>query len=144
MRSIDELMTALYASISGPAGAPRDWALNDSLYMPNAAVAVVRRRDGGPADVEMLTVADYRRTREPFLLQNGFFESETGRQVALHGPLAHVVSEYESRWRPDEAPFETGTNLLQLVETPGGWRVLAISWIAGVAATRIPAESLVR
>ena len=143
VRAIDDLMAALYSSISGPAGAPRDWALHDSLYMPNAAIAVVRP-DGtgaGAAAVEMLSPGEYRRTREPFLLRHGFFESERARQVTLHGPFAHVVSEYESRWRPDDEPFETGTNVLQLVETGSGWRVLAVAWIAGVAASHIPATA---
>ena len=144
VRTIDELMAALYSSISGPAGAPRDWALNDSLYLPNAAIAVVRpggTATGGMA-VEILSSADYRRTREPFLLQHGFFERERARQVTVHGPFAHVVSEYESRWHPDDEPFETGTNVLQLVETGSGWRILAVAWIAGVAASHIPATAL--
>lgn len=137
-------MAALYASISGPAGAPRDWALNDALFLPGAAIAVVRRREDAPVEVESLTPADYRRSREPFLLAHGFFERESGRRVEQRGALAHVVSEYESRWRPDEEPFETGTNLLQLVETPAGWRILAIAWTAGVAASRIPPVAPVR
>lgn len=144
VRTIDDVIRALYTSISGPAGAARDWALNDSLYLPNAAIAVVRHRTEGPPDVELLTPAEYRRTREPFLLAHGFFETERSRQVTVHGPFAHVVSEYESRWRPDEEPFETGANVLQLVETPAGWRILAVAWTAGVAASHIPAAALAR
>jgi hypothetical protein len=143
-RTIDDVIRVLYTSISGPAGAARDWVLNDSIYLPNAAIAVVRHRPDGPPDVELLTPSEYRRTREPFLLEHGFYESERSRQVTVHGAFAHVVSEYESRWRPDEEPFETGANVLQLVETPAGWRILAIAWTAGVAASHIPAAALAR
>ena len=132
-RSIAELVAALYASISGPAGAARDWALNESLFLPGAMIAVVRRSADGSVEVETLTTAEYQRTRDPFLVTHGFFERETRRHEAIHGALAHVVSEYESRWREDEAPFETGRNLLQLVNGPDGWRVAAISWESGIA-----------
>src|SRR5262249_39417995 len=45
--SIEHIVGAVYAVISGPAGAPRDWDRFRSLYLPGARMIPSRRDDKG-------------------------------------------------------------------------------------------------
>ena len=48
-RGIADVMAALYESISGPAGVPRDWERNDALYAPGARLMIAHPGTDGVA-----------------------------------------------------------------------------------------------
>src|SRR5262245_60577297 len=45
--SIDSIVKTFYDAISGPAGAPRQWARDRSLYVPGLKFVVVGVKEGG-------------------------------------------------------------------------------------------------
>jgi len=137
---------ALYAVISGPAGQQRDWDRMRALFHPDARlVAVGPARDGKGMSTSVLTPDDYIERSGPFLVQNGFFEQETRREVQLFGDFAHVWSTYEGRQALDDAePFLQGINSIQLVRVGGEWRVLTILWEQVEQAGPIPQRYLPR
>ena len=45
--SIDGIIDAFYDVVSGPAGEPRDWARDSSLYLPGVRFTVVSRAADG-------------------------------------------------------------------------------------------------
>ena len=128
---------ALYACISGPAGAPRNWELHDSLFAPGGHSYVLHRTTDGHRDAEVLTPAQYRSTRQPYFDTNDFYEVETAHHATIRGDIAHVFSEYESRRTPDGPAFDRGVNGIMLVRIAGLWRVTSIAWEAGSIATSL-------
>lgn len=140
--SIDAIVHALYASISGPAGQTRDWARVRSLFhRHHRMVPMVRGKNGMQAMA--LTIDDYVQRAGAMLERDGFFEQEIGRQVLPFGDLVHVWSTYEGRHaRDDEQPFLRGINSIQLVREGGRWWVLSIAWQQEADAGPIPAGFL--
>ena len=128
---------ALYSAISGVAGAPRDWALHDSLFAAGACSYVLHRNADGTCEAEVLTQEQYRTTRQPHFDANDFFEVETAHQATVSGDFALVLSEYDSRHSPDGPAFDSGVNALMMVKLGGHWRITSISWHAGSIATTL-------
>ena len=133
---IQNVVNLLYQAISGPAG-PRDWELSARLFAPNGRMVVAHQHSDGSLELQPLSVDDYRRTRAPYFSANDFYEREAHSDVQIIGNLAHVVSHYESRHHPDEAPFETGVNFIQLVRLEDGWKILHTMWEAGQIAIKL-------
>src|SRR3972149_1564319 len=49
VRGLDEIIPAFYDVISGPAGQPRQWRRDSSLYIPGVRFVAMSVRDGRPA-----------------------------------------------------------------------------------------------
>jgi hypothetical protein len=131
------LTRSLYAAISGPAGAPRNWAVQDAHFAPGACSYVLHRTSNGLFEAEVLTQEQYRATRQPYFDTNDFYEVEVGHHAEVRGNAAIVFSDYESRRTPDGPAFDRGTNTLMLVRLGGEWRITSISWEAGPIATAL-------
>jgi len=125
---------ALYAAISGPAGAPRNWAMHDSLFAPGACSWVLHRKADGTFEPEVLTNAQYRATRQPYFDANDFYEVEVAHHAEVRGNAAVAFSDYESRRTPDGPAFDRGTNTIMMIRIGGAWRITSISWEAGPIA----------
>ena len=134
--AIAALTARVYAAISGPAG-PRDWDAVRALFVPEARLVPVGAK--GPL---VLDVQGYIDRAGPMMARQGFYESEVARRVERYGNIAHVFSTYESRHAPGDRPFARGINSIQLVSTPGGWRVLHIVWQGETPMMPIPARYL--
>ncbi|MCA8948510.1 MAG: cupin domain-containing protein [Planctomycetes bacterium] len=140
--SIDAIVDALYAVISGPSGQKRDWDRMRSLFHPDARLIPVLETPGGKRGVPM-SVEDYIARSGPFLERNGFFEVELARKVDEFGDFAHVWSTYEGkRDESDRKPFLRGINSIQLVREGGNWRLLEVLWEQEATAGPIPAKYL--
>ena len=77
-------------------------------------------------------------------LEKGFYETEISRATEIFGNIAHAFSTYESRRRPQEAPFARGINSIQLLHDGERWWVTAMVWDAERADNTIPARYLPR
>jgi len=141
--TIDGIITALYESISGPAGAPRDWARLRSLVTPDARMMPTGRRPDGTGVRRSWTVEEYITTVGPQLVANGFFEREIGRRTDRYGNIVQLFSAYDSRrTAEDPQPFARGINSIQLWFDGARWWVLSILWESESAANPIPAAYL--
>jgi hypothetical protein len=141
--SMDAIITALYESISGPAGAPRDWARLRSLLTPDARLMPTGRRADGTGARRSWTVDEYIAAAGPGLERNGFFEREIGQRTDRFGNIAHRFSAYDSRRTAnDPQPFARGINSIQLWYDGTRWWILTIFWEAESANVPIPAEYL--
>jgi hypothetical protein len=134
VESIDAIIRAAYDVISGPAGKPRDWKRERSLFFPGARLIPTASRAGVTdfgrnVEPQMLDVEGYiERTRE-FFVQSGFYETEVARRVEQFGRIAHAWSTYESRRIPDdEKPFMRGVNSFQLFFDGTRWWIVNIFW----------------
>ncbi len=129
--SIDAIIKALYESISGPAGAPRQWERDRALYAPGALLIPMRppsvAKDGRGA-AEILDVDGYERSRTPFFAANSFYEVEIARREFHFGAMAHVLSVYEGRDAPNGKILKRGINSIQMFHDGARWWVASIMW----------------
>lgn len=140
--SIDAILAALYASISGDAGQPRDWDRFNALFHPSARLIPSDVRPDGSGSLSTLSPADYIQRAEPALMR-GFHEREISRKVDAFGRIAHVFSTYDSRHSAADAePFARGINSIQLWNDGARWWILSVYWQAETPDTPLPAEYL--
>ena len=142
--SLDAIMKAVYESISGDAGKPRDWDRFYSLFVPGARlIPTGKNAQTGVVGARVMSPEDYRQRAEPFFQKEGFYEIESARRVEQYGAVAHVFSTYESRHSPTDAkPFARGINSFQLLNDGKRWWVLTIYWQKETPELPIPKEYL--
>ena len=127
--SIDSVIAAMYAMVSGPAG-PRDFSLQSQVFRPDARQMRTGVDTSGAPWVKIMTLDEYRADTAPFFAANDFFEIETARRVDQFGNIAQVWSVYEARTNPDDArPERRGINSIQLFcDEHGHWRIMSMIW----------------
>ena len=144
--SIDAIINAAYDGISGPAGKPRDWERQRSLFLPEARLiptAMAAGVNDGRLAPQFLSHDDYVARVEPYFAENGFYEKEIARRTEQAGQIAHAWSTYESRHHPDDPePFMRGINSIQLFHDGKRWWIANIFWQHESAADPIPAKYL--
>jgi hypothetical protein len=141
--SLEAIMAATYASISGPAG-PRQWDRLRSLFAPEGRLIPTScNADTGACGARPLSVEEYIARVEPFFNDNPFFEIEVKQIAERYGTIAHVFSTYESRRDPSDAqPFVRGINTFQLRFDGTRWWVVSIMWVDENSAGPIPERYL--
>jgi hypothetical protein len=145
--TIDGIITAVYAVISGPAGQKRDWERMRALFAPGARLmptaAVSAGDDAEGFATQVLDVDGYVARAGNYLEENGFFETETARRVETYGHIAHAWSTYESRHKSEDPEhFARGINSIQLMHDGRRWWLLSIFWEAETPAAPIPEKYL--
>ncbi|RDZ28237.1 hypothetical protein [Lysobacter silvisoli] len=128
-QDIERCVRAIYASISGPAGAPRDWARFRYLQHPQArSLRTVVEADGS-THAMVFDADSYIANVEPFFAANDFYEVEIDRRVQRFGQVAHVWSLYEARPTADSPVLlKRGANSIQLCHEHGRWWVFSTIW----------------
>ena len=139
--SPEAIIQAVYSVISGPVGAPRDWPRLRSLMAPGAIFAVTRAGTDGTLKTRVLSVEDYISASSKALATAAFYEHGVVGQIWRYAHIATVVSPYESRHAPAEAPFQRGINSFQLASDGMQWRIISISWEGETPAFPLPAEA---
>lgn len=139
VESIDAIIEALYASISGPAG-ERDWDRLRSLFTPGALLAPAAPREDGTAPLRIVDVEGFIEQAGAYFRENPFYEVESGRELHRFGSVANAMSAYESRRDPGEEPFARGINTITLVRDGARWWVVSIAWDEHRPGNEIPAD----
>jgi hypothetical protein len=142
VKSVDAIITALYASISGKLGEKRDWDRMRSLFTPDARMVPLVMPPGQPLQARSLTVDDYVTRSGPMIEQQGFAEREIHRVVEEFGPFVNVWSTYSGGFATPNAPVMRGINSIQLMNDGTRWWVVAISWLAETPTNPLPAKYL--
>lgn len=139
VHSIDAIITALYASISGPKDAPRDFERLRTLFGPNARMTPTGVQNGKPW-LRSWSVEQYIAEAGPGLVKVGFFEREIGRTTTSFGNVWHIMSAYDSRNTPEAPPFARGVNSIQLFNSGERWYIMSVLWDSERAGNPIPPE----
>jgi hypothetical protein len=117
--SLDEIITAMYASFSFEEGTRPNWALQAEIFAP--AARLVRVNDDG---VFEFTPASFRENLEEMIssgAMTSFRETEVSREVHDFGDVAHVLSEYET-------PYFHAVKSIQLFRRDDRWWISAMIW----------------
>lgn len=125
--TIADIVRASYEVISGPAGAPRQWRRDSTLYSPGATFTATSERDGKTI-VTTMTPEEYRRARNAGFVANGLFETEVGSRIERFGNVAQVRSVSESRRTPDGPVDGRYVNYITLNWDGKRWWMTAWVW----------------
>ena len=139
--SLDGLIAAYYDVISGPAGQPRQWSRDRTLYIPEIRfIAMSMRKDGKPVAHKM--------THQQFVdssnaeVLKGFYEKEVHRVTQHFGNIAHVFSTYESRLKIDGPVIARGINSIEAFWDGQRWWIASAIWDEERPDNPLPAEYL--
>lgn len=141
--SLDNILDALYAVISGDKGVERDWARFKNLFVEEARLMPSGKNKEGKSGFRIVTPDGYIESSGKWLEENGFHEVEINRKTEEYGSLVHVWSTYESyHSMADEKPFMRGINSIQLMNDGERWWVLHIYWLGETEALPLPEKYL--
>lgn len=140
--TIDGIVKAYYEVISGPAGQPRQWARDRTLYIKDIRFVAMSEDKNGKPRPRIASHQDYVDASDPILVKEGFYESEIHRVTESFGHIAHVFSTYESRQKKDGPVIARGINSLELFYDGERWWIASAIWDDERPDNPIPAEYL--
>jgi hypothetical protein len=135
--SIPALLTAVYDTISGPAGT-RDWIRFRSLFLPGARLTRSTPGPDGITGIKSMNVAEFIAAAGPVLAKEGFYETGLVNRVDRFGGIAQIFTSYESRHATTDAPFQRGINSMQFVSDGQRWWIVSILWDIERAGNPLP------
>ncbi len=139
--TIDGMVKAYYEVVSGPAGQPRDWARDRTLYIKDLRFVMVETDKNGKPDPKIVDHQQFVDGSDAGLTK-GFFEKEIHRVTERFGPIAHVWSTYETR-RTETGPIvKRGINSIELFWDGQRWWIANAIWTDETRDTPIPKEYL--
>src|SRR6185369_1989596 len=134
--TIDGVMKAFYEVISGPAGQPRQWSRDRSLYIPDVRFVSIEKRRDGTIEAQPISHQEFVDRSDAGLVKNGFYESEIHRETQQFGQIAHVFSTYEMRIKQDGPLIGRGINSSNYSTTANGGGCCQCSGTKSVKGTR--------
>ncbi|MGH7730567.1 MAG: hypothetical protein ACRENJ_04875 [Candidatus Eiseniibacteriota bacterium] len=141
VRTIDGIIRAFYEVISGPAGTPRQWRRDSTLYIPGVRFVAMSMREGRPV-ASVTDHAGFVARTDRMFVQNGFFEREIHRVTKRFGNVVHVFSTYEFCQTADGPVQGRGVNSIQLFWDGERWWIASAIWDDERPDNPIPAEFL--
>ena len=120
--TIDGIIGAYYAVVSGPAGESADLERDRTLHHPNAWIAIANVDSSGTPTVNILTLDEFHGDNAP--RQQDFWEWETDRVTRRSGNMVHVWSSYASARRQGGDPFTRGVNSITLFHDGERWWIM--------------------
>jgi len=137
--TLDELIKAIDAGVSGPAG--KDRACMRELLLPEARLSPIAKAADGSFEPHILTIDGWIegvKKRGDAVL----YEHQVKVSSDVYGHVAHLWSTYELRLnKPDGEPVR-GINSIQAVYDGKRWRILDILWQAETPDLPVPAKYL--
>ncbi len=140
--SIDGMMAAFYEVISGPAGQPRQWSRDRSLYIPEMRFVSMDVDSGGKPRAQVMNHQDFVDRSDAGLVKNGFYEQEIHRVTRSFGNITHVFSTYVMRASKEGKIFGRGVNSVQLFFDGTRWWIASATWDEERPDNPIPKEML--
>jgi len=112
--TLDGIIKAYYEVISGPAGRPREWARDRTLYIPGIRFVVFEEDAGNKIMAHLLTHQEFVDASNEDAVGKGFYEREVHRVAHRYGNVVHVFSTSESRRTPGGPVLGRSVDSLEL------------------------------
>lgn len=142
--TLDGIIAAFYDVISGPAGQPRQWARDRSLYVPGVRFVATGYTPDGARDVRVMDHQQFVDGIDSALVAAGFYETEIHRVTRSVNDIAHVFSTYEMRRSPDGPVLGRGVNSIELFWDGSRWWIAGAVWIDEAPGHPLPRDLLPR
>jgi hypothetical protein len=126
--TIDGIMKAFYEVISGPAGQPRQWSRDRTLYIADIRFVAMSEDKAGKPVPQIASHQQFVDYADPVLVKDGFYESEIHRVTERFGNIAHVFSTYESRQKAGGPIIARGINSVELFYDGKRWWIASNIW----------------
>jgi hypothetical protein len=126
--TIEDIVRVSYEVISGPAGTPRQWRRDSTLYAPGTMFHALDQDAQGKVTVTSMTPEEYRRRTDKGFVKNGLIEYEIGSHVERFGNVAQVRSVYALRRTADGPVIDRGVNYFQLYWDGARWWITGMVW----------------
>jgi hypothetical protein len=139
--TIDGIIKAFYAVISGKPGEARQWARDKTLYTPDVRFVAMSAPDGKPR-AGIMNHNQYVNSSNDYLVKEGFVEREIGRVIRQFGNMAHVFSAYEWETTGEKKGKGRGVNSIELYNDGARWWISAVTWEEERPDNPIPKEFL--
>ena len=139
--TIDGMIKAWYDVISGPAGKPREWARDRTLYIKDLRFVDVGFDKEGKPKPRIVDHQGYVDASDG-MSERGFFEKEIYRVSQRFGPIAHVWSTYETRQTENGPIIARGINSIELFWDGQRWWIANAIWTDETKDNPIPKEYL--
>jgi hypothetical protein len=126
--TIDGIVKAYYEVISGPAGQPRQWSRDRTLYIPDIRFVAMSEDKNAHPRASVVSHQQFVDASNDSAVKEGFYESEIYRMTQKFGNIAHVFSTYESRTRADGPVIARGINSIELFFEGERWWIASAIW----------------
>ena len=124
--TIDGIIKALYETISGNVGKPRQWGRDRTLYVPGIKFTTINSGNGR-SRINRVSQQEYVNNSDDFMVKSGFTEREIHRVTRRFGNIAQVFSTYE--WETaDKKNKGRGINSIELFYDGKRWWISSLSW----------------
>lgn len=140
--TLDGIIAAYYDVISGPAGAPRQWGRDRTLYIPGMRFVGMSMLGNRQPTAAIMTHQEFVDATDSVFVREGFFEREIHRVTQRFGNIAHVFSSYESRVTADGPVTERGINSIELFWDGRRWWIASAIWDEERPDNPIPSQYL--
>ena len=139
--TVDGIVKAYYDVITGPAGTPRQWGRDRSLYIPNVRFVATGIATEGPY-ARVMEHQAFVDASDAGMVRDGFYEREVHRVTRSYGNIVQVFSTYEERRTVDGPVQGRGINALQLFWDGTRWWIASAIWFDEDPAHPIPKDFL--
>jgi hypothetical protein len=135
--TLDQLITAIDAAVSGPAD--KDRTCFRALFLPNARLVPIRIAKDGTATPTLLTVDDW---IAAIARRGSVAVAEHQIKVTTESwaHVAHLWSTYTTTI--GDKPADRGINSIQAIYDGQQWHILSITWQAETPTDPVPAKYL--
>ena len=139
--TLDGIMKAYYETGNGPAGQPRQWARDRTLYISDVNFIVFMDENCRPV-ARNFNYQEFADMANPSQVKNGFYEHEIHRVTYRYGNWAHVMSTSEGR-RSESGPVTgRGIDNLDLFWDGTHWWITYVSIVEERANEPFPKKYL--
>jgi hypothetical protein len=141
--TLDGIVKAYYDVISGPAGRPRQWDRDLTLYIPNVRFVILRAGASGKTTAQSMTHQEFVDTSDPSLAGKSFYEHEVHRITHRAGNVAHILSTSEHTSSPGGPAEGRSVDSLDLFWDGARWWITSVTiWEIDSPAHPLPPEFL--
>ncbi len=140
--TLDGIISAFYDVVSGPAGQPRQWSRDRTLYIPGVLFIPTKvGKDGRPSH-KIMSHQQFVDASNASVVSQGFYEQEIHRVTTQYGTIAHVMSTYVMRRTPNGPLIGRGVNSLDLFYDHKRWWIICDLWDEERRGNPLPKELL--
>jgi len=140
--TMDGIISAFYDVVSGPAGQPRQWSRDSTLYVPGVLfISTDVGKDGKPYH-QIMSHQQFVDKYNASVVSQGFYEQEIHRVTTRYGTIAHVMSTYVMRRTANGPLIGRGVNSLELFYDKGRWWIVCDLWDEERPGNPLPKELL--
>lgn len=140
MGTIEAVIDASLQALSGPVGAPRDWARYLRLFDPAARLVSTSINDQGETVITRWDLDSYETDADDYLVKTGFEDRKLACVPTRFGNVAAVRCSFEGL--EQSKIVERGVAMYQLYNDGERWWITSVVWDRERPGNLIPSEFL--